>query len=38
MTVAEKNVLVMYDDFNKIGRGIDIDGLRQVILIIPLHY
>lgn len=29
---------ILYDDFISIGRGLDIDGLVNVIIIIPMHY
>ncbi len=29
---------ILFDDFKNIGRGVDIEGLKQVVLILPLHY
>jgi len=29
---------LLYDDFKNIGRGLDIDGLINIVLIIPMHY
>jgi|LauGreDrversion4_2_1035121.scaffolds.fasta_scaffold131525_1 hypothetical protein len=30
--------MLLYDDFKNIGRGVDIERLLNVILIIPMHY
>ena len=29
---------MFFDDFTNIGRGIDIEGLGQIILVIPIFY
>ncbi len=33
----KKDANIIYDDFLKIGRGVDIDDLTEVILLIPLY-